>query len=420
MARTSLENGIEQWLSAKQTQVEPRFPADCETVYLADTASARLTALKTATLIGIVTGLCLAPAVWQLMPDARWAVLWVWCGVAVPIGLVSYLALWMKLPVKWQELQSMACATLVALAFSVLMTSSVHSMPSVYLGGMTLLIMLDIIAAGFRFRIAVAYSLTLTVMFGIVVQQMPVTKGLYGYVLMLLIATCSVFAVFGAWRVETEMRRSYALMLREQLKQQALSQRNSELDELALRDVLTGLANRRSYESWKMSAWSSAEKAGSALGLLVVDVDNFKLYNDAFGHGGGDACLRAVAHCLSEQLRGTTDMLARVGGEEFAILLPEADLEAASAVAERVRRAVELLDLPHASGAAAPMVTVSCGAASLLAVAGKTPEDLFAAADGALYAAKKNGRNRVCLAEPPTHVSIRTSPTKREADQSTS
>ncbi len=407
MVSSLLETEIELWLCEKRRQVEPRFPPACEAVYLADTAGARLSALRLATLIGVVTGICLAPALWQLMPDARWAVLWVWCGIAVPIGLLSYLAVWTRLPIHWQERQAMACASLVALAFSVLMTSGAQGRPAIYLGGMTLLIMLDIIAAGFRFRIAVAYSLTLTVMFGIFIQRMPGAHGVFGIVLLVLIATCSVFAVFGAWRVETEMRRSYALMLREQLKQETLTRRNSELGELALRDVLTGLANRRSYERWKVLAWSAAEASGNSIGLLILDVDNFKLYNDSFGHDGGDMCLRAVAHCLSEQLRGTTDMVARVGGEEFAILLPGADLEAAGAVAERVRHAVELLDMPHAHGAANPMVTISCGAASLAAVPGRTPEDLFAAADGALYAAKNGGRNRVCLADLSSRHRVR-------------
>ena len=336
---------------------------------------------------------------WQLMPEARWAVLWVWCGIAVPIGLISYLTVWTRLPIEWQELQGVACAILVALAFNVLMTSTNQGRPAIYLGGMTLLIMLDTIAAGFRFCVAVAYSLALTAMFGVFIQRMPGGQGLFGIVLLILITTCAIFAVFGAWRVETEMRRNYALMLREKLKRQALSQRNSELDQLALRDVLTGLANRRSYEMWKGLAWSAAEASGNAVGLLVIDVDNFKLYNDTFGHNGGDACLRAVAQCPIDQLRGTTDMVARVGGEEFAILLPGADLEAAGAVGERVRQAVERLDLPHANGTADAVVTISCGAASLPAVPGRTPEDLFAAADGALYAAKKQGRNCVCLAD---------------------
>ena len=273
LASTELEAEVERWLGESRKQIEPRFPPNCENAYLADTAPGRVAALKAAIMVGVVTGIAIIPALWTLMPDAHLAVQWAWCGAGVPLGLASYLLLWTRLSSRLKELQAASCATGVALAFSVLMTSSVSGMPSVYFGGMLLLIMLDVIAAGFRFRVAVAYSLALTVMFAIFVQRIPVVRGLTGHVLTTLMATCSVFAVFGAWRVESEMRRSYALMLREQLRQRALTARNLELDELALRDALTGLANRRAFESWKVSAWAAAEGAGGRLGLLILDVD---------------------------------------------------------------------------------------------------------------------------------------------------
>ncbi len=400
LGSTSLEAGLNQWLDHTRKQIEPRFPPELEALYEEETSVAKITALKTATLIGVITGALLTPALWRLMPDARWAVGWLWCGIGLPIGLVSYFVLWTRLPVRWQEVQAVTFGALVALTFSALIASSARDMTSIYLGGMSLLVMLDIIAGGFRFRFASAYSFVLTVIFGIFIQRMPSMRGEYGLVLLVLMTTCSIFAVFGAWRVETEARRSYALMLREHLKQKALTRRNSELDELALRDVLTGLANRRAYERWRMATWSAAAEANAPIGLLVLDIDNFKLYNDAFGHQEGDGCLRDIARCLSVQLRGTTDMVARVGGEEFAVLLPGASLDATCAVAERLRQAVEALGLPHASGSTHRVVTISCGAGSLVACSGRTPEDLFREADRALYTAKKAGRNRVCSIQP--------------------
>jgi diguanylate cyclase (GGDEF)-like protein len=210
---------------------------------------------------------------------------------------------------------------------------------------------------------------------------------------------CSLFAVFGAWRVETETRRSYALMLRERLKRRDLSHLNSELVELARRDPLTGLANRRAYEIAEAASWRSAERAGIAVGLVIIDIDHFKSFNDFYGHPAGDACLQAVARCLAEQVRGTADVVARVGGEEFAILLPDLTVDTAGDIAERVRHAVATLELPHLGCGPGRTVTVSCGACSLVPEPGTTPKDLFAAADAALYAAKQAGRNRVCLAE---------------------
>jgi diguanylate cyclase (GGDEF)-like protein len=136
-------------------------------------------------------------------------------------------------------------------------------------------------------------------------------------------------------------------------------------------------------------------------------VDHFKSYNDFYGHPAGDACLQLVARCLSEQLRGSGDMVARVGGEEFAILLPDLRLETAGDIAERVRQAIEALELPHLGQGVGRVVTISCGACSLVPRRGMTVKDLFAAADCALYAAKQAGRNRVCLAEQPPSDSAR-------------
>ena len=407
MTDSSIEAALDQWLGRKRRQVEPRFPPALETLYIAETAGTKITALKVATLIGIASAAIATPTLLRLLPDAQWAVLWVWCGMAIPVAAISCLAMWAKLSVRLQEFQAATCASLVALALSVVMISTAHSLPSVYLGGMSLLISVEVVAAGFRFRVAVVYSLALTIMFGVFTQLMPKTQGLFGFALLTQMGTFVALAVFGAWRVETGARHSYALMLREQLKQKALSRRNSELDELAVRDALTGLANRRAYASWTSTVWAAAKQSGLPVGLLVVDIDNFKLYNDEFGHAGGDACLRAVAACLGEHLRDTTDMVARTGGEEFVVVLPGAQLGAAGAAAERVRKAVEELSLPHASGAANAVVTVSCGAASLMPTQRNAPEDLFAAADQALYRAKKNGRNQVCLAAshlPPAHA----------------
>ena len=396
---TPIEASVDDWLARGCNQLEPKFPAAMEKFYIGDTAGERIRTRKTTALIGIITGILLTPALWVLVPGQHWLVLWDWCCVGLPVGGLSYVAYAFPMRFAWQEVQSTACCIVVALSYSIVMTAGGEHMLTAYFGGFLLLIMLNVIAAGSRFRLAVIQGFATVAIFACSLFAVAGLEPAMILSLSALMATCTFFAVYGAWRVETEARRSYALVLRGKIDQQTLYRRNSELDEIALRDALTGVANRRAYEAWKVSTWSAAEQTSAQIGMVIADIDNFKLYNDALGHAGGDECIRVVARCMQEQLRGTTDMLARIGGEEFAVLLPGASLEQASKVAERVRSAIEALRVPQAAGAMHGYLTISCGVASMVACQDRTPEDLFSCADEALYVAKREGRNRVCSIE---------------------
>ncbi|MGF6116183.1 diguanylate cyclase (GGDEF)-like protein [Janthinobacterium lividum] len=174
-----------------------------------------------------------------------------------------------------------------------------------------------------------------------------------------------------------------------------------ELERLATRDGLTGLANRRCFDDTILAEWQRAQRQGQPLSLLMVDVDNFKEYNDSHGHQGGDLCLRKVAGAVASEMR-TNDLVARYGGEEFAVILPNQSLKGAAIVAERIRQRVERLQLPRkrADGASAcACVTVSIGAATALPGPGTELGQLIHTADCALYRAKHLGRNRISLPE---------------------
>ena len=141
--------------------------------------------------------------------------------------------------------------------------------------------------------------------------------------------------------------------------------------------------------------WQRALRQQQPLSLLMVDVDNFKQYNDAYGHLGGDECLQRIATAVASEMR-TNDLVARYGGEEFAVILPNQSLKGAAIVAERIRCRVEQLHMPNL-GSTPHVVTVSIGAATALAVHGADPSQLVATADSALYRAKHMGRNRISL-----------------------
>ena len=167
------------------------------------------------------------------------------------------------------------------------------------------------------------------------------------------------------------------------------------LEQLATRDGLTGLANRRCFDDTLHAEWQRALRQQQPLSLLMVDVDNFKQYNDAYGHQGGDECLQRIAKAVASEMR-TNDLVARYGGEEFAVILPNQSLKGAAIVAERIRCRVEQLDMPNL-GAEPHVVTVSIGAATALAARDNDSSQLVAAADSALYRAKHMGRNRISM-----------------------
>lgn len=174
-----------------------------------------------------------------------------------------------------------------------------------------------------------------------------------------------------------------------------------ELRRVAAVDGLTGLANRRTFDSQLKLEWSRTARTGNSLSLILLDVDHFKKYNDHYGHPAGDRCLRQVAEALGGQARRSTDLAARVGGEEFALLLPDTDAAGAHDAAERIRAAVAGLSIAHAASTTASHVTVSIGVATCQPNTTNQPrtfEDLLDQSDQALYAAKSQGRNRVAVA----------------------
>jgi diguanylate cyclase (GGDEF)-like protein len=180
----------------------------------------------------------------------------------------------------------------------------------------------------------------------------------------------------------------------------ALADRNRALTALGAIDGLTGIPNRRGFDVALRAAWDRARRAHVPLGVLMIDVDHFKRYNDGQGHQAGDDVLRRIARAISEAALRPDDVAARYGGEEFAVVLPLADSEAALAIGERVRHGVRALALPYPA-VVAGIVTVSVGVASQEPQRGQESSGLLAAADRALYRAKSEGRDRVVLDSTP-------------------
>lgn len=188
--------------------------------------------------------------------------------------------------------------------------------------------------------------------------------------------------------------RSVTCLILRDITERIESQRR--LEELSVTDGLTGLANRRAFDTQLEKEWRRAVRTRSAVALIMADLDHFKAFNDTCGHLEGDECLRKVAAVLARATRRAADLSARYGGEEFAVLLSDTTWEAAVALAEVLRGGVESLGIaPRGAGSAATRVTLSLGVAMASPHEGADPHDLIRAADEALYRAKRKGRNRV-------------------------
>ena len=173
-----------------------------------------------------------------------------------------------------------------------------------------------------------------------------------------------------------------------------LNSANTMLKRLSATDGLTGIANRRMYDELAIREWRRCERMKKSFALVMIDVDNFKLFNDKYGHQVGDECLKAVAAQVGKSAPRATDLAARYGGEEFVMVLGETDTDGAKWIANRLRQQVSDLNIPHYA-TESRHVTISCGVASIVPDGNNSLEVLLKSADHALYQAKEAGRNQV-------------------------
>ena len=172
-----------------------------------------------------------------------------------------------------------------------------------------------------------------------------------------------------------------------------------DLEVLSYRDSLTSIANRRMFDTMYPVEWAKAHATGEPLSLVMIDIDYFKQYNDRYGHVQGDACLRQVAAVLDVAASRARDLCARFGGEEFVLLLPATNEEAARGVAERCRKLLRIEEIPHASSGVGREVTISLGVATIVPGAHDDAAVFLDRVDRRLYQAKSAGRDRVCDSE---------------------
>ncbi|MEP6545259.1 diguanylate cyclase [Microcoleus vaginatus GB1-A2] len=234
---------------------------------------------------------------------------------------------------------------------------------------------------------------------GLMAPDSPAENGnsLWG---MLTAYNCSGVREWQQWEIDflQHLANQMAIAIEQSQLYRQLAIANQKLQQLATTDGLTGIANRRQFDRVLRLEWRRLAREELPLSLIMFDIDFFKLYNEFYGHLGGDDCLRQVAGAIARSTNRAGDLAARYGGEEFAVVLPNTSAEGANAVARKICDAIASLKLPHARSSIGPYVTLSCGSATAIPSAQESPDTLIRSADSALFQAKTEGKNRICHA----------------------
>jgi len=219
-----------------------------------------------------------------------------------------------------------------------------------------------------------------------------------------LVIESSILTLFGCYTLALRQRQTFLLRRKDELQNSALRRMSAELQRMALTDALTGINNRRQFVLDLDAAWAQARDTRTPLALMIIDIDCFKPYNDHLGHAQGDLCLRQVAQAMARQAREMHGLPARLGGEEFGIILNGDAASQALSCARQLCQAIEALGVPHPRSSVGPVLTLSVGVTVIEPHRTRLDHtELLALADEALYEAKTQGRNRAVQIKAPVH-----------------
>jgi len=374
-----------------------RFADEVEARFEEDTQRQRGRSMVMAGLISAIIYCLFLINDHSFRPDTFATALALRVGVMLPFGM----------PILWwvyrgvspaQRETLMASTVIVATVISclILVESTVpYSYLDVFSFGLILLV--GNIVYSLRFNYAcVSSAICIFIILLFVLSYDPMPPEAKRLAIFTIIAQ-TLFTLVANYRFEQSERTSYLHVLKEKLRAGYYLKDNQELSRMSVTDPLTNLANRRQFDTVFPVRWQEATDKGLCLGLMVIDIDHFKAYNDYYGHPQGDECLRQVATAMQANSRDA-DLVVRFGGEEFVVLIANASPEAAKPAAERIRCNVEALEIPNHGVSAQSVVTVSVGVAVLYPKVSLAPAELLSQADEALYEAKRQGRNRVWVA----------------------
>jgi diguanylate cyclase (GGDEF)-like protein len=375
-----------------------RFPAALESQFQAEALEPRRSWMLACGLVGFIA-ICLGSLkLGALMPDATEVALrnlyWILASTAV-----VFMVVW-RMPKAWRRPWQMEAATtlpILAVNVGVIHDCTMSMVDSTFTHSAALVstLMFGCIAARLRFVWSLGSAAASFAAYAVFVQARTPQQALIVSSTLSLMAVSYVFALVSNYAFEHADRRHWLLRQVERQQREALKAASERMHRLSMEDPLTRLFNRRQFDAELGMAWSKAVFAKAPLAMLMVDVDHFKRYNDTHGHPAGDACLKQVSRLLEDVAHAHGGTAARLGGEEFGVLLPTSSLAQAQAAGDDLCERLRSAALPH-GGAPSGHVSVSVGAAQVWPRQGSGSQSLVDLADQALYQAKTTGRDRCC------------------------
>ncbi len=379
------------------------FPSDLEAQFLQDGQRARLRHFLISGLIslGIFNGFLLVD--YLMANDVFWIAVEMRLGVFTPISLIFLYIGW-RYP-DWLLrtfspflVESLVLITGLAAAANLVYILTITKGPYAhfYHIGLVVVVTYGNVVQRLRFWHAAVYSFFMVMMHLVGIFLLPDFPSRLLLPIVSAFVFTALFTLSANYMMERDERNRYLLTRRERGLIETLREAQARLTALSHIDSLTMIHNRRHFQEQLEQVWARAQHGQTPVCVLTVDVDHFKKYNDRYGHPAGDECLKAIAKVMQTHLRSPIDLVARYGGEEFIALLPSTELPVAVAVAERIREAVEALQVRHEGSDAALVLTISIGVACCRGDLARSTSALITASDAALYQAKRDGRNRVC------------------------
>nr|WP_315195753.1 diguanylate cyclase [uncultured Aquabacterium sp.] len=380
-----------------------RFADPLEQQFLNDGAAERLRHTRISGLLSLLVFDFFLLADFLMAPDVFDVALQVRLLYFTPPALALVLVTWLGrdwvlrfTPPQLTESLVLISGVMAAACLAYILSLSQSPTSQYYHVGLMVVITYGNIVQRLRFRHAVLFSAIVYAIHIGGVLMVPAFNQQLILPVVALVGATTAFTLMANHAMERDERRRYLLSRRRAQLMGELALVQQQLQSLARMDALTGLHNRRHIQEHLQQAWQRALHDGSELGVVMIDIDHFKAFNDRHGHPAGDRCLAQVADALRACLRQPADAVARFGGEEFIAVLPHTSLAEAREVAERIRQAVQALQIPHTGPDTLGVVTVSVGVAAGTARPGQIEVALVSTADEALYDAKHAGRNRVC------------------------